>query len=56
VNTAALQPRHHNPPEGWDEATFEALTDALAGALVAAYRRRHTAETEASAVRGRDDA
>jgi hypothetical protein len=39
VNVADLRPRRHDPPEGWDAATFERLTDALAQALVAAVRR-----------------
>jgi hypothetical protein len=40
VNAADLQPRRHEPPEGWSRETFEAVTDALAAALVAAVRRQ----------------
>jgi hypothetical protein len=36
---AGLQPRHHEPPPGWSEETFEAVTTALSAALVAAYQR-----------------
>lgn len=40
MNVADLQPRRHEPPPGWLPETFKAVTDALATALVAAYRRR----------------
>ena len=36
----ALEPRRHEPPEGWAPETFEAVTDALAAVLVAAVSRR----------------
>jgi hypothetical protein len=36
---AAVEPRRHEPPAGWPSETFDALTDALAAALVAAVRR-----------------
>ena len=39
MNPDALEPKRHAPPEGWDVTTFEAVTDALAAALVAAVRR-----------------
>ena len=39
IDPAALEPRRHEPPPGWDAQTFEAVTDALAAALVAVYRR-----------------
>jgi hypothetical protein len=39
VIVAELKPRRHDPPHGWDGRTFEALTDALATALVATYKR-----------------
>jgi hypothetical protein len=39
MTPAALEPRRHDPPTGWSSETFEHLTDALAAALVAAYRR-----------------
>jgi len=39
VDPSALEPRLHEPPAGWSRETFEAVTDALAAALVAAYRR-----------------
>lgn len=38
VTSAALEPRRHAPPEGWNAQTFETVTSALAAALVAAYR------------------
>jgi hypothetical protein len=38
--TAGLEPRRHAPPADWPPAVFEAVTDALAQALVAAVRRR----------------
>jgi hypothetical protein len=41
-----LEPRHHEPPAGWDAATFARVTDALAAVLIAAYRRRFEAEAE----------
>ena len=34
-----LEPRRHDPPDGWPPEVFEVLTDALAAALVAAVRR-----------------
>jgi hypothetical protein len=39
MNTSALEPRRHAPPEGWDAQTFECVTAAIASALVAAVRR-----------------
>ena len=36
---ATLEPRRHDAPPGWNAETFERLTDALAAALVSAYRR-----------------
>jgi hypothetical protein len=39
VNIETLKPQRHAPPPGWNAQTFEAVTDALAAALVAAYRR-----------------
>jgi hypothetical protein len=33
------EPRRHELPAGWSPETFETVTDALAAALVAAYRR-----------------
>jgi len=39
MNTSALEPRRHAPPEGWDAQTFERVTDEIAAALVAAVRR-----------------
>jgi hypothetical protein len=36
---ATLAPRRHEPPAGWRAEVFEAVTEALAAALVAAYRR-----------------
>jgi hypothetical protein len=45
VNVDALTPRRHAPPKGWDAATFERLTSALALALAAAVKR---AEAEAA--------
>ena len=32
---SALEPRRHDPPPGWDAETFEAVTDAIAAALIA---------------------
>jgi hypothetical protein len=39
VNPADLQHRRHEPPEGWPLEVFERVTEAVATALVAAYRR-----------------
>src|SRR4030095_13391627 len=36
---ATLEPQRHQPPAGWDAATFERVTDALAAVLIAGYRR-----------------
>ena len=46
MNVAELQPRRREPPVGWPPEVFEALTDAVASALVSAYRR--ASEREAS--------
>jgi hypothetical protein len=35
-----MTPQRHDPPPGWDAATFARVTDAIAAALVAAYRRQ----------------
>ena len=43
-DVATLQPQRHEPPPGWDARTFDAVTDALAQALVAAYRRGRECE------------
>ena len=51
MNVAQLEPRRHAPPEGWSAATFGAVTSALAGALVAAIKRRES--ESAGAVRPR---
>jgi hypothetical protein len=40
MNVNALEPRRHDVPSGWSAEAFEHLTDALAAALVSAYRRR----------------
>jgi hypothetical protein len=48
VNSSALVPRRHEPPPGWPADVFEAVTDALATALAAAYRRRDDATAELS--------
>jgi len=45
MNTSALQPRRHAPPEGWDAQTFERVTDAIAAALIAAVRRADVKDT-----------
>jgi hypothetical protein len=39
-----LQPQRHEPPAGWPPEVFKRLTDALAAALVASYRRHHASE------------
>jgi hypothetical protein len=39
--TKPLRPQRHEPPPGWDAETFERVTDALAAALVASYRRQN---------------
>jgi hypothetical protein len=44
-----LQPRRHAPPPGWPPEVFEALTSALAAALVGAYRREQERDEEQSA-------
>jgi hypothetical protein len=43
----ALQPTRHDPPPGWPPEVFERVTDALAAALVAAYRRLEEARASA---------
>lgn len=52
MNAADLQPRRHDPPEGWTAEIFEAVTSALAAALVAAVRR---AEEARHRVEARED-
>jgi hypothetical protein len=39
----ALEPRHHDPPAGWPVEVFEAVTSALAAALVAVVKRERDA-------------
>jgi hypothetical protein len=39
VNVLMQHPHRHDPPPGWSRETFEAVTSALAAALVGAYRR-----------------
>jgi hypothetical protein len=41
-----LAPRRHEPPAGWDAETFTRVVDALAAALVNAYRHDHEREEE----------
>jgi hypothetical protein len=41
VNDETLHPQRHEPPTGWDAQTFDRVTDALAAALVASWRRDH---------------
>ena len=36
----ALRALRHDPPADWSREIFERLTDAIAAALVSAYRRR----------------
>jgi hypothetical protein len=49
MTLAVLEPRRYSPPAGWPADTFEAVTDAIAAALVAAVRRaeekHHRVET-----------
>ena len=40
MNVTDLDARRHDPPSGWPADAFARLTDALAAALVASYRRR----------------
>jgi len=40
----ALHPQRHDPPRGWALDTFDRVTDALAAALVASYRRTQRIE------------
>jgi len=40
LDYADLAPRRHKPPAGWSREVFEAVTDALAQALVANLRRQ----------------
>ena len=42
-----LEPRRHEPPDGWTRETFEKVTNALARALVAAVRQHERRESEA---------
>jgi hypothetical protein len=46
VNPNLLQPRRHDPPAGWPPEVFEAVTAAIAAALVSAARRRGEADEE----------
>lgn len=39
MNVSTLRPQRHEPPPEWPREAFERLTNALAQALVAAYRR-----------------
>jgi hypothetical protein len=39
VKVEDLEPRRPEPPPGWSTEVFEAVTNALADALVAAMRR-----------------
>jgi hypothetical protein len=41
-----LQARRHDPPEGWIREVFERVTDALAAALAAAYRREEAEQRD----------
>jgi hypothetical protein len=41
-----IQPQRHAPPDGWPPDVFERLTDALAAALVSAYRRRSSEDVK----------
>jgi hypothetical protein len=49
VNVERLEPRRHDPPEGWSPEVFAAVTDAISRALVGAYRRAQNAEDTAEA-------
>jgi hypothetical protein len=46
VTVETVRAQRHAPPAEWDARTFETLTDALAAALVAAYRRGERLEVE----------
>jgi hypothetical protein len=48
VNADTLEPRRHEAPEAWDVETFDKLTSAIAGALVAAVRREQAIEERSS--------
>jgi hypothetical protein len=41
-----IQPQRHATPAGWPPDGFERLTDALAAALVGAYRRRSSEDVK----------
>ena len=43
-----LEPRRHEPPPGWPPEVFAAVTDALAAALAASWRRTQTTAHEAT--------
>jgi hypothetical protein len=51
VNADELRPHRHEPPPGWPPEVFAAVTDALAAAIIAGWRRSQredaTAVTEA---------
>lgn len=49
MNADGLEPRRHEPPTGWPPEVFERVTDAIAAALVAAYRRTEERVEEESA-------
>ena len=40
MDTTTLRPHRHDPPGGWGAEMFERVTDAMAAALVSAYRRQ----------------
>jgi hypothetical protein len=44
-----MRPERHEPPPGWPPEVFERVTEALAAALVSAYRRHgEQADTESA--------
>jgi hypothetical protein len=47
VNADELRPHRHEPPPGWPPEVFAAVTDALAAALVASWRRSQREDARA---------
>jgi hypothetical protein len=39
IDPAPLTPQRHEPPAGWSQDVFARVTEALAAALVASWRR-----------------
>lgn len=51
MNADVLTPRPHTAPVDWPAGVFEAVTDALAAALVAAVKRAEASQERPSGKR-----